>query len=165
MEVVDRTRGLSQVFRAGGVGRRDELQRSRMRRVHVRADAVIVPVIAVAAFVLGSAYARVSIDGGIRPQFYQVHFGPAVSLACGHGYGTPAWGQVPELDAFLSVQTQDFDCSRLNGSFDRAPLTDQQVTWRYLITSLGLIWRATGVSCCELPNRPILACSATELAY
>jgi hypothetical protein len=152
MEVVDRTRGLLQMFRAGDAGGRDELQRSRIRRVQVGADTVIVPLIALAAFVLGSAYARLSIDAGIRPQFYQVHFGPAVSLACGHGYGTPAWGQVPALDAFLSLQTRDFDCSRLSGSFDRAPLTDQQVTWRYLITALGLIWRATGVSWSAVPT-------------
>jgi hypothetical protein len=120
--------------------------------VQVKADAVIVPVIAIVAFVLGSAYARLSIDAGSRPQFYQVHFGPAVSLACGYGYATPPPGKVPELDAFLAVQTQDFDCSRLTGGFDRAPLTAQQVTWRYLITTLGLVWRATGVSWSAVPR-------------
>jgi hypothetical protein len=53
--------------------------------LNLKTDAANVPIIAITAFVLG---------------FHQVHFGPAVSLACGHGYATPAWGKVPSSMLF-----------------------------------------------------------------
>ena len=108
--------------------------------------------LAIAAFIAGHAYVQRSIEAGQQPQFYQENFGPAVSLACGHGYQAPAWRQISELDAFLSLTTRDFDCSRLSNSFDVTPLTTQQVTWRYLITAFGLLWQLTGVSWAVVPT-------------
>ena len=67
--------------------------------------------LAIAAFLAGHAYVQRSIGAGQQPQFYQDNFGPAVSLACGHGYQAPRWGQIPELDAFLSSATRDFDAA------------------------------------------------------
>jgi hypothetical protein len=40
----------------------------------------------------------------------------------------------------------------LNTPVDSAPLTAQQVTWRYLIAAFGLVWRATGVSWSVVPR-------------
>jgi hypothetical protein len=67
-------------------------------------------------------------------------------IGCGHGYGSPASGTVPALDAFLRSERNTFSCADLPSRPTLAPLTGPQVTWRYLITMAGCVWWFTGPS-------------------
>ncbi len=67
-----------------------------------RADAVLGSALFVAALLLGTWYVPQVVAAGGRPHFYQEQFGPAVMVACGHGYVNPQQ-PTPDLDAFLAL--------------------------------------------------------------
>ena len=50
--------------------------------------------------------------GGAQ-EFYQSEFGPAVMVACGGGFRNPDTRTAPALAAFLSQQSDRFDCGSL----------------------------------------------------
>jgi hypothetical protein len=107
----------------------------------MRDDAIIAALLLAASAVFGSWYASSVVTGGGRPGFYQEQFGPAVMLACGHGYVNPESGRSQALDEFLNVQTSAMVCSGDLARINRLPLTSMQRAFRYLISTVGWTWR------------------------
>ena len=109
-----------------------------------RADGVAGAALFVASLLLGTWYVPQVIAAGGKPQFYQGEFGPAVMVACGHGYVNPRPGVDAELDALLVLNRDDFECSPALAGMARDPLTSMQRAYRYLITAVGWTWRLQG---------------------
>jgi hypothetical protein len=107
-----------------------------------RADRIIGASLFVAALGLGTWYVPQVLAAGGRPHFYQEEFGPAVMVACGHGYVNPQ--PTPDLDAFLAVRSDAISCSPALAAVGHSPLTPMQRAYRYLITTVGLTWRLQG---------------------
>ncbi len=107
-----------------------------------RADRIIGAALFVAAFLLGTWYVPQVVAAGGRPHFYQEEFGPAVMVACGHGYVNPQ--PTPELNAFLEVQRDEISCSPSLADAAHSPLTAMQRAYRYLIMTVGWTWRLQG---------------------
>ena len=76
-----------------------------------RADRIVGAALFVAALLLGTWYVPQVVAAGGRPHFYQEEFGPAVMVACGHGYVNPQPGADADLDALLAVNGDDLQCS------------------------------------------------------
>lgn len=105
------------------------------------ADLAVVVVLGVLAFSAGrSAYA-----GAPTQSFYQSEFGPAVMVAAGQGFVNPEAVRGGPLEAFLmggatTLEPNTPDVARLL-------VPDQfQNAHRYLLTTVGLWWRVTGIS-------------------
>ena len=109
-----------------------------------RADGVVGTALFVAALLLGTWYVPQVVAAGGKPKFYQEQFGPAVMVACGHGYVNPEKGLDAELDALLALNRDDFRCSPELAGIARLPLTSMQRAYRYLITAVGWTWRLQG---------------------
>jgi len=109
-----------------------------------RADLAVGGALFVAALLLGTWYVPQVIAAGGKPKFYQEEFGPAVMVACGHGYVNPQPGLDAGLDALLALDRGDFQCSPALASIARIPLTAMQRAYRYLITAVGWTWRLQG---------------------
>ena len=109
-----------------------------------RADGVVGTALFVAALLLGTWYGPQVVAAGGKPKFYQEQFGPAVMVACGHGYVNPEKGLDAELDALLALNRDDFRCSPELAGIARLPLTSMQRAYRYLITAVGWTWRLQG---------------------
>jgi hypothetical protein len=114
-----------------------------------------------------TAYVRDALAAGLKPDFYQAHFAPAVMMACGRGYASPVAGVVPELDSFLALERDSFTCVDLPANPQLGRLTAGQVTWRYLISTAGLVWRLRGVSWATLVTTlgAIFFAATVALAY
>lgn len=118
-----------------------------MIRRAAAADAVIVALIFVVGFAAGVATVRsFRAHGGVQ-DFWQIEFGPAVMLACGHGYRNAAVAQLPELLAFLQLKQDRFACANLPNRVPTHPeLGHFHRTSRYLESTIALVWRMTGPS-------------------
>ena len=82
---------------------------------------------------------------GIVPQFYQHEFAPAAMLACGKGYVVPLKkNAAPTLDAFLSLKSRSLDCASIPDVATKEPNLFQSGQM-YLIGSVGMLWKLTGV--------------------
>jgi hypothetical protein len=114
-------------------------------------------------WVAGVSYRHHFIASGGKPHFYQDRFAPAVSFACGHGYRTT---KQREIAAFLNGDAERFDCDIL----DPSQLTDRLTAFdrisRYLLGSVGIIWRVRGLTWAALdPLFGFLAGATALLAY
>lgn len=98
----------------------------------------------VAAMFGGQRYVDGLIAAGLKPEFYQSEFGPAVASSCGRGYVNPIDERIPPLAAFLQRRADRFDCSALPASMATTPLTGPQATWKYLLWTASAIWRFDG---------------------
>ncbi|HXD72398.1 MAG TPA: hypothetical protein VN628_01610 [Vicinamibacterales bacterium] len=105
--------------------------------------------IAVGVFVVASIAAALYLPtfraGGGRAEFYQEEFTPAVMSACGRGF-TAIATPLPALQRFLERGTNTFDCRELPANVPLGSLSTMQGAFRYLMTSVALLWRITGVS-------------------
>jgi len=106
--------------------------------------------IACAIFCLGTSIGVVAVHrfqtAGGQPSFYQSEFGPAVMFACGRGLHNPSGAVASALAPFL-LQTNDaVDCASLPPSGAAAGLDAFQRACMYLQLTVGLVWKATGVS-------------------
>src|SRR5262249_56182263 len=66
------------------------------------ADPVLALVLAIVAYAAGVGYLRGALARGLKPEFYQFEFGPAVMLVCGHGFVAPAQGTGVALHRLLN---------------------------------------------------------------
>src|SRR5262249_1427671 len=118
------------------------------------ADMAIAATIFCLASLLG-AYAVVGYRAaGGEQYFYQSEFGPAVMVACGRGFLNPDTDTIPPLAAFLSQQTDAFDCASLPASISASDPDPYQRVSRYLELTVALIWKVTGVSWSRLVVLP-----------
>jgi len=82
---------------------------------------------------------------GVIGHFYQWEFAPAVMLACGQGYTAPAReADSPALMDFLHERTRSLDCGAVQGLRPAEPNFFQRGQM-YLIGSVGLLWKITGI--------------------
>lgn len=116
-----------------------------MRRFFAR-EAVWVAVLAVTAGWWGGRYVQHWRDAG-RPQvFYQQYFEPALTIACGRGFES-AMTLPPPVAAFVTLQTDRFDCTQLPPDPQLKPDDAvYQYAWFYLMWMVGLFWKVFGVS-------------------
>ena len=120
----------------------------RMVRSRVGAallDVAIAVTVLVAATNWGTWYWNQSLALGRHPFFYQLYFEPAVMVACGKGF-VVSQPQIPSMGRFLSEQADTFDCADISPSTKLVSDGLFQNAYRYLMTAVGLTWRATGVS-------------------
>jgi hypothetical protein len=125
-------------------------------------DAIIVVLLLVVGFII--SYTEISNYrmSGKKQDFYQIHFEPAVSMACGKGFvvHTPSASfrepyliylikptdyQETPLSQFLKQKRDYLDCSELPRGVMLQENPPQQL-WYYLISTVGVIWKVTGIS-------------------
>lgn len=111
-----------------------------------RRQIVVIAVLALAAAGWGTWYASRANTLGARFTLFDFAYGPAVMTACGREYASPRPGAVPALDAFLATRADRFDCASLPAAVPAIPLTGFQRTFKYLMWTMALVWKATGVS-------------------
>lgn len=137
-------------------------------RVSNRGDVVIAALVFAAGFIIGAGYFRTVIAGGGQPWFYQVDFGPAVMMACGHGFAVPDDTQIPPLADFLQRRVDRFSCADLP---ERPPLramggAQPWLAWSHLIRSAGVVWRFTEISWIALaPIAGVFLASTAVLSF
>lgn len=137
----------------------------RSRAGAVLLDAAIAVTILIAATNWGTWYWNRSLALGRRPFFYQLYFEPAVMVACGKGF-VVSQPQVPAIGAFLSEQTQSFDCSQIPAGTTLRSENLFQNAYRYLMMATGMTWRVTGISFQRLaPLAGVLFGVAITAAY
>ena len=107
-----------------------------------RPDFLIVAVLCVTAYVVGTAYVRVYTAMGGQADGARQDFGAAVSLACGRGFVDPA-PYTPALTRFLASQSDSVSCSELAPARSAEPSFMQRL-YRYLMSTAALAWRIRG---------------------
>lgn len=137
-------------------------------RVPKRGDVVVAAVLFVAGFIVGAGYFRTVIAAGGQPWFYQVDFGPAVMMACGHGFAVPDDTQIPPLADFLQRKVDRFSCADLP---ERPPLraaggAQPWLAWAHLIRAAGIVWQFTEISWIALaPIAGVFLASTAVLSF
>ena len=114
------------------------------------------------AVIVGMTY--VAVFGGYA-RFEKDNFGPAVMFALGRGYVNPCSGTavkfalargcanpcgdaIPGLEDFLTGKTTELDVhnEELPEVIPTYPLGKSHVSWKYLMYSVGALWRIFGIS-------------------
>ncbi len=118
------------------------------------------------AFVIGWIYVDHVIASGGLPRFYQDQFGAAVMRACGHGYVGPDDDRIPQLRAFLQLQTSRLSCASLPEQVPTEALTSMQVAFRYQLETVAAVWRWRGIGWDTLgPLYGVFYAATITLAY
>ena len=107
-------------------------------------DLLCIAVVASGGMLIGSRYVGV-FQQTARAFFDQKEFAPAVLLACGRGYVTPAV-PTPALDRFLDGTVDTFSCDQLPPSTPAGELHFMQALYRYLMTAVAWQWKWSGIS-------------------
>lgn len=122
-----------------------------VKRRRLAIEAGIVLAVLIAGYALGSHYHQAFRASGEKEDFGQYTFAAAVALACGHGFsdiGTDRIGSAmpPELNQFLTLKQESFDCALLP---ERIPHVEPNMTqglYRYLMGSVAGVWMVRGMS-------------------
>jgi hypothetical protein len=111
-----------------------------------RQDALIATLVLIGVTALGVIALQRFRAAGVRPDFYQSNFEPAVLLACGRGFGITV-PPTPAIETFLAVQRDRFDCAEIPASASIRPLTSAaHANWYYMYGAAAAVWRIAGVS-------------------
>ena len=130
-----------------------------------QADAAVAAVIFAMAAIWGWAFYTGYVKTGHHPFFYQSYFEPAVMVACGKGF-VVSESQPPALRAFVLEQTDRFSCDELPPDLTVGTKGLYQRPWRYLMTTVGVVWRVVGISWSGLaPLFGVFYGATTALAY
>jgi hypothetical protein len=98
-------------------------------------------------FVIASVYIRTFVrSGGASDLGIQHEFAAAVAQACGRGFVDPGYDATPGLEAFLQRKTDTFSCSEFPPTLPPHRPNLTQGLYRYLMSSVALVWRIRGVS-------------------
>ena len=108
-------------------------------------EAAIAVTVFAAATNWGTWYWNQSLALGRHPFFYQLYFEPAVMVACGKGF-VVAQPQIPSMGRFLAEQAETFECADIPSNAKLGTDGMFQSGYRYLMTSVGLTWKLTGIS-------------------
>lgn len=105
-----------------------------------------VAILLAVGFVIAFASIKAYRASGNLPRFYQENFGPAVMMACGHGFTAPPFqSSPPSLFTFLRVERNEFSCADLPADMPRE-VVSWNGTWYYLYATVSLVWRVTGIN-------------------
>jgi hypothetical protein len=130
-----------------------------------QADAAVAAVIFAVAAIWGWVFYIGYVKTGHHPFFYQSYFEPAVMVACGKGF-VVSESQPPALRAFVLEQTDRFSCDELPPDLTVGTKGLYQRPWRYLMTTVGVVWRVVGISWSGLaPLFGVFYGATTALAY
>jgi hypothetical protein len=130
-----------------------------------RADAILAVVIFTLSAIWGGAFYSRYIRTGGHPFFYQTYFEPAVMVACGQGF-LVAHPQPPAVRAFLFQETDRFSCDELPRDLKVGPQGLYQRPWRYLMTTVAIVWKVLGISWSGLvPLFGLFFAATTVLVY
>jgi hypothetical protein len=130
-----------------------------------QADAAVAAVIFVVAAVWGWVFYTGYVKAGHHPFFYQSYFEPAVMVACGKGF-VVSESQPPALRAFVQEQTDRFSCDELAADLKVGTKGLYQGPWRYLMTTVGVVWKVVGISWSGLaPLFGVFYGATTTLVY
>jgi len=111
-----------------------------------RQDALIAVLVLISVAALAVLALKQFRAAGVRPEFYQSNFEPAVLLACGRGFGITV-PPTPAIDSFLAVQRDRFDCAEIPANAAIRPLTSAaHANWYYMYGAAAAVWRVTGVA-------------------
>ncbi len=108
-----------------------------------RIDFYFLALIAFLSMGMGSSYITVN---GSYARFYQNQYGPAVMVALGKGYHNPVTSDIPELKKFLQSETRELNIDALPQNIATKELTALQTRWRYLLTTVGFLWKVFGIN-------------------
>jgi hypothetical protein len=107
-----------------------------------RADLVLALTLAlVAAFVGGVVVSKVG-----QGSFYQGEFSPAVMRACGNGFESYRPEPGDQLERFLTIERDSFDCAELDDPERSYELNAFSSAHRYLLETAAFLWRVQDVS-------------------
>jgi hypothetical protein len=137
------------------------------KSTHVVALGRVDALYSVVLFVFACAAAAWFVSSNLikRPYFYQETFAPAVMVACGHGFVQPKPEPV-EMAEFLELIRPNFRCEDLPPGTDTVAPNMFQSVHRYLMTVVGVAWRALGISWTSLqPLYALIYGVTTVLAY
>ena len=121
----------------------------KRRRLAIEAGFVLA--VLIAGYALGSRYHQAFRASGEKEDFGQYTFAAAVSLACGQGFsdiGTDGIAAVmpPELNLFLTLKQDTFDCRSLPPRIPRVEPNLTQGLYRYLMGTVAAVWMVKGLS-------------------
>src|SRR5262249_40253241 len=130
-------------------------------------DVLIAFALIVFAYLLGVGYVRRAVSGGLKPEFYQREFGPAVMMACGRGYVSPVPGDAAALDQFLALERDTLECRDIPAGVRlQARLSLSQYVWKYLLWTAAAIWRVRGLAWAALvPLSGAMFAATVGLSY
>jgi len=118
---------------------------ARLGASRVSVDLVVACLLGAIGFAVGSAYMRTFNRIGGVGDFGQPEFSAAVAQACGKGFVNLGYAATPELARFLSRESDTFSCSELAG-VEGGELAVTQRLYRYLMSSVAMVWTVRGVS-------------------
>ena len=108
-------------------------------------EAACVLAIVVAGAMAGASYHKAFRASGAKEDFLQREFSAAVALACGRGFVDIGYSLTPELDEFLALKRDAIDCATLPAAPDAPPNLTQGL-YRYLMSTVAMVWKVKGVS-------------------
>jgi hypothetical protein len=134
----------------------------RRRSVSVdRRDVVVTAAIALVAAVAALAYLATARRAHVPFDAYQAEFGPAVMVACGHGFVNPVAPPSSPLASFLDQTNDRLACEQIDTT-RRAELDPYQRMTRYLLLMAAAAWRAGGIS---WPTLDVIAAVFSAAAF
>lgn len=109
------------------------------------ADVIIAMVVVVVGGIIGANYIQAFRAAGGKEDFGQREFAAAVAQACGHGFVDIGYSLTPELDDFLALKRDTFDCASLPAEVPHALPNLTQGLYRYLMSTVAMVWKVRGV--------------------
>jgi hypothetical protein len=119
------------------------LEKASREKAPVPMDALIAAVLFLGAACVGVAYVATWGSYGF---FYQREYGVAVMVALGKGYQNPDPGDIPGLKEFIAGTTRRLPMQEIPSAIKTQPLTQLQYRERYLLYTVGTLWRLFGIS-------------------
>src|SRR5262245_52780192 len=111
-----------------------------------RRDLAIAAVLFAAAIAVGASYSLSFERSNQPPEPWVRELAAAIAFACGHGYADTGYAPNPAVGAFLEQKIDQLKCAEFPSAAPLAPPNFTQSLYRYLTMSVGLTWRAFGVS-------------------
>jgi hypothetical protein len=123
-----------------------------------RNDLIAAAVVALVCGIASSVY-LFAFTGPMSPSHgpEPTWFSPAIMVATGHGLTAPVPASAPGLPEFLLQQTLTFDATTLPPDVKTWDLDSFSSTHRYLLYSVGWVWRLFGVSWQTIKIVPLLS--------
>src|SRR3989344_1229013 len=126
-------------------------------------DFFIVIILFFSTYFLGTHYIA---DWKGVPRFYQDTYGPSVMQACGHGFVGVYHVSSPELDEFLHLKRDSFDCRFLPAPIVPSELDFMALHERYLMEVVAWVWKWQGIAWSHLlPLYGFLFATTMVFAY
>jgi hypothetical protein len=111
-----------------------------------RLDWYLTLALLVLGFAIGSIYIRTFLRAGGVNDFGQPEFAAAVAQACGKGFVDPGYDATPGLGPFLTRKVDTFSCGEFPATLPPQRPNLTQGLYRYLMSTVALVWRVRGVS-------------------